>query len=349
MIIDRYLGAQLFIGTVLVLAALLVISSAIELMDEVHDMNDTYALTDVMRYIGLTMAGRVYEFLPVAVLIGGLINLGNLAAQSELVAFRAAGYPRKRIIFSVLGMGCLFAVFVAVFGETIMPLAEAAVARDRDDGGDSFQNTAAGIWSREGNHFIHAEEAAENGDYRNVSIYELGENDRLLRIVEGTSMRVESNRLLVRDARDTRITEQRIMLSRHPQIVIGRGIGFEEGVPMIGVPNAMNTLTLFKYIAFLESSSLRTDLHQYALWSRLSQPLAVVVMLLLALPFVFAPLRSSTGQRLFIGILIGLAYTLVAKLFGNAAIAFSFSPAVGALAPPLFGFAAGMYRLSLYR
>ncbi len=351
MTIDRYLGRQLFAGAALALAALLAISSLIDFMDEINDVDAAYTLAHVAHHIWLTTAGRVYEFLPTALLIGGLLNLGNLAAQSELIALRAAGYSRKHIILSVLGAGCVFVVFIAAIGETLVPAAESAAAKLRgdDERPGVFQKTGVGVWSREGERFIHARAAGGDGAYLDVSLYEFGGDRRLRRVISGAAMRVESDRLVLRDVREARLGDRRVDVAHRPQAVIARAVKLERGALGALAPGGLNTLELVRHIDFLKRSSLRRDFHEYVLWSRVSQPLSALVMLLLALPFVFAPVRSSAGQRLFYGILIGLSYTLVSKVFGNAAIVFEFSPALGALAPPALGFAAGLYRLALYR
>ena len=352
---DRYLAGQLFAGTLLALLALLALLSLVDFVDEIGDVGATYTPAAAGYYVWLTMPGRVYELLPVAMLIGGLLSLGNLAAQSELVALRAAGYSRKRIIASALGVGCLFAAATALIGETLVPPSTAAAARVQNDGRDVersglFQKTGVGTWSREGRRFIHAREAGEgSGAYFGVSIYEFDDDGRLERIVNGASLRVERERFVLRDVRDTRIDEERVRVSEAAQAVLARDAALDAGMLGAAVPSAMSARDLIRRIAFLERSSLRHDLHELELWSRISRPLSTLVMLLLALPFVFAPVRSGVGQRLFYGILIGLAYTLVSNIFGSAAIVWEFSPAVGAFAPLLLGFIYGAYRLAVYR
>ena len=351
MTIDRYLGGQLFTGTVLALAALLSLLTLVDFMDEAGDVDEVYTFAHVAHYIWLTTAGRIYELLPVAVLIGGLLNLGNLAAQSELVAMRVAGYSRKRIIFSVLGAGCVFTVLIVLIGETLAPMGESVAAGLRGGDGSSgvFQETGVGVWAREGERFIHARETGGEGSYFGVSLYEFGDGHRLRRVIESTVMEVEAERLVLRDAHEVRIDESRLTMTRLPRVVIERveGAG-SDGFGSVS-PAGLDTPALARHVGFLKRSGLRHDFHEYALWMRVSQPLSALVMLLLALPFVFAPAPGSAGQRLFHGILVGLAYMLLSKIFGNAAIVLELSPALGALAVPALGTAVGAYRLSLYR
>ena len=351
MTIDRYLASQLLVGTALVLAAVLVLLLLLEFIGEVQNIDETYTLTQAMRYIWLVMAGSAYESLPIAILIGGMLSFGSSAAQSEVIALRTTGYSRTRIILSVLSVGCLFAVFIALFGETVVPAAESAAAQVRGDDEHSglFQKGKVGIWSREGQRFIHAREEGEGEIYLGVSIYEFSNDRRLERVIRGDSMRVESDRFVLNGVHDAQINDQGVTLSQSPQSMIERAVTFEEGMFTSKAPETMNTVALFRYINFLKYSSLRHDYHELALWKRLSQPLSALVMLLLAMPFVFAPVRSSVGQRLFYGIMIGLSYMLISNLFSNAAVAFEFAPMVGALTPLLLCLVIGLYRLSLYR
>ena len=351
--IDSYLGAHLFFGTAIALMGLLAVLSLIDFVDEMKDIDLIYQLPDVLRYIGLTTPGRIYELLPVSVLIGGLVSFGNLAAQSELIALRAIGYSRKRIIFSMLGAGCVFVVLVGVIGETVVPLTEPAALRVRgdDDKFGLFQKTDVGIWSREGKYFIHAREVRKDGVYLDVSMYEFDDDNRLERIIFASSMQIENDRLILNDVQDARVEEARINMTRQTQLTIARAISLNEGTLGSVEPSMMSLRVLAKYIDFLKQNRLHYKLHELELWSKINQPLSVLVMLILGLPFVFSPVRSSTGQRLFYGILIGISYTLVSDLINNAVIVLDFPPVIGVFTPLLLGVSVGVgvYKLMPYR
>ena len=69
---------------------------------------------------------------------------------------------------------------------------------------------------------------------------------------------------------------------------------------------------------------------------KLLAPLIYVAMLVVAMPFVFGPQRSAgTGQRLLIGLLLGLAFFLSNYLLGNVVLLYGFPPLVGASLPTL--------------
>jgi lipopolysaccharide export system permease protein len=76
--------------------------------------------------------------------------------------------------------------------------------------------------------------------------------------------------------------------------------------------------------------------YRQAFWGKLAAPLQGLVMLLVGLPFAFGSARNSPlGKRLVIGIVVGLLFLLVSRLFSQAGHAFDIQPVVAALLPSL--------------
>ena len=68
-----------------------------------------------------------------------------------------------------------------------------------------------------------------------------------------------------------------------------------------------------------------------------------MIMLFIAMPFVFGPLRSSAaGKRLFIGVLIGLAFFLVNRTISSFGLVYGLPPLLSAALPPFTFFAAAL-------
>ena len=59
-------------------------------------------------------------------------------------------------------------------------------------------------------------------------------------------------------------------------------------------------------------------------------------MLIMALSFIFGPLRSVTmGARVLMGILTGFAFFIADRVFGPVALIYQLPPVVGALLPSI--------------
>jgi lipopolysaccharide export system permease protein len=78
------------------------------------------------------------------------------------------------------------------------------------------------------------------------------------------------------------------------------------------------------------------DAHRYlvAYWSRLANVFSVVIMTVLALPFVFGGLRSAgAGARLLVGLIIGLTYYVAGQVLTSGGEVYGVNPVVIAWAP----------------
>ena len=101
-------------------------------------------------------------------------------------------------------------------------------------------------------------------------------------------------------------------------------------------PESLSLTNLSDQVAYLKKNNLDSDRVELAYWIKLTSPLATIVMLMLSLPFVFASQRSGgAGQKIFIGILLGIAYVLANKLLTHLGLTYGLSPALSAFLPLL--------------
>ena len=71
-------------------------------------------------------------------------------------------------------------------------------------------------------------------------------------------------------------------------------------------------------------------------WSRIARLFAVIVVTLLALPFVFGPLRTTgAGTRTVIGVLLGVVFFLITRTVENGGQLFDLNPMLVGWLPTL--------------
>ncbi|MGH8336689.1 MAG: LptF/LptG family permease, partial [Gammaproteobacteria bacterium] len=91
---------------------------------------------------------------------------------------------------------------------------------------------------------------------------------------------------------------------------------------------------LYRYIGYLQSNGVNSNRYIAAFWGRVAVPVSLLVMLILALPFVFGPMRSATtGQRLVTGMLIGIGFSIFNSIFTQSGVVFGLNPVVTAWLP----------------
>ena len=94
-------------------------------------------------------------------------------------------------------------------------------------------------------------------------------------------------------------------------------------------PVSLSARGLMSYIGYLRKNELSAIRYEMELWSRIATTATVAVMPVLALAFVFGPLRSAgAGSRLMIGVMIGLAYFLLSETLANSGQVFDLDPAI---------------------
>lgn len=340
--IDLYLGRETLRGTLLILGALAAIDTLIDFASELADIDARYRFADVAAYTVLKLPPRLVEFLPAATLIGAIMSLGDLAARSELVALRAAGYSKRRIVFSTLIAGGALALATAAVGEWLAPPAEARAAALKGETA-AYARYGFGVWFKDGERFVYADTADDRRYFFGVELYEFDAGGALRRVIEADAMEARAGHLVLRAAREARLDAEPPTFAEHDELLLARA---RAAAPRERLPAHMGALELARHIAAARAAGLPAPRHEFALWQRLSHPLSILAMLVLAMPFVFAPMRDAgAGRRLFFGALLGLACFVFARSAIDIGLIYALPAWLGALAPLGVIFGAGLWLL----
>jgi lipopolysaccharide export system permease protein len=91
---------------------------------------------------------------------------------------------------------------------------------------------------------------------------------------------------------------------------------------------------LHRYIRFLTENGQQSHKFELAFWQRVIDPFVTLVMLLVAVPFVLNVSRSVTmGQRMMMGVIIGLVFILFDRMVGHLGLVYNFEPIIAAMLP----------------
>lgn len=377
--IERYLGGVVVSYTFLVMLVLLVILAFFEFMNQVGKLTDTYTLGLGAWYTLLKLPVYSYEIFPVVLLIGTLMGLGSLANQSELTILRVTGWSIGRILWAVLKTALLIWVFMVVVGEWLAPHSEAYAKKVRAEAlNERFSVGAgsdAGFWLRDAQRFIHVKQVLSSTELKDVTLYQQqgleGQNPVLNRVVQVARATYDNAQQswVFKQA-----TEQRMAFTPLSSSLPGTGVGQgpaeklelhseslqriaesfplkpEELVNLNIETRYLSVWNLYQYIAFLEANELEASQYTLEFWRKISLPLVVVAMIALVFPLIFGSLRQVTmGQRVFIGVLIGMGFHLLNQLIGNLTIIYHFPIMLGALLPALSVLLVALFWLSRAR
>lgn len=349
-IINRYLSQEIISSIVLVMIGLLAMFSFFDLIQELEDIGrGTYGLGKVLAFVLLSAPGHVYEVVPVAVLVGTMYALGQLARHSELTVFRVSGISVGSIALSLLKIGVIFALFTFIVGEFITPYSEKTAQRLRIKATDSViaQDFRSGLWVKDGNSFVNVEEVLPDSRLINIHIYEFDKEFRLRTISNAKSGKFDGDDWSLQEVAQTHFGQDRkIHTDFFHQASWQSLIRPELLNVLLVVPEKMSAWNLYSYIRHLSSNRQKTSRHEIALWAKMTYPIACIVMVVLALPFGFIHQRSGgASAKVFAGIMLGIIYQIMNRVFVHLGLLNDWPPGFSAITPTLLFLTAGISML----
>lgn len=351
-IIDRHIGRTLLTTTSLVLLVLVGLSSMIKYVEQLKRVGKgTYDLWDAALYVFYSMPRDLELFFPVCALLGALVGLGLLASHSELVVMQAAGKSKLDIVVSVLKTAIPVALLMMALGEWVVPNAErtAKELKTSATSGGSILASQRGTWAKDGDDFVYIGSVLDSKLLHNVTTYKFDENKRLIHVSHFNEAFYQKGSWQVSDVHNTFLSDDRIR-NLHKDSGVWHSSLTPDKLSVASVkPEALPISGLADYIDYLESGKQDPSHYRLALWRKILQPLAITTMMLLALSFIFGPLRSMTmGARIVLGVMAGFSFHMADRFFGPMSIVFNVPPALAAALPSLLflGFAIYLLRRS---
>ncbi len=346
-LVDRYISKTVISGILLALVILLILVGFLTLMDELGDAGKgNYTTADAFFYVLLVLPRRAYEVFPMAVLLGSLIGLGSLANNSELTAIRAAGISLARIIFSVMKAGLVFMLAVVLVGEFIAPNTEQYAERMRAEkiAKQITLKSKYGFWARDKSSFVNIRKILPGSQLKDIYIYEFSEDRRLKVATHAGFAQYQKDHWLLKDIKQSRFTEKGVV-SQHLDKATWESMLNPNLLDVVVVrPTMLPVWGLYRYISFMHENGQEATVYEVAFWSKIVTPLMTLVMVFLAVPFVFGTLRSvGIGQRVFAGSLLGLGFFILTKAFDHMAVVYSLNPLFAASVPGLIFLVAGFF------
>jgi len=337
-ILRRYLTTEIVAATALVIAALLMLFAFFDLVEQIKDLGrGGYNLRRVLVYVLLSVPDHVYWLFPVAALIGTLFALAQLVAGSEYTVMRTSGVSTTRFALTLASIGFMFAVVTFAFGEFIAPPAQQLAQRMRSQAitGLVAQEFRSGLWIKDDKSFINVIEVLPDTTLKGVRIYEFDGESRLVSISYAQRGAYQSGRRWVlQDVVQTRFEDMQTAVREIPQLdwrsVLDPGL-----INVLLVkPEQMSAWNLYSYSQHLKENRQKALRYEIALWAKLTYPLAVVVMMVLALPFAhFQSRQAGVGAKIFAGIMLGILFFFLNRLFSHLGLLNDWPPFATAVSP----------------
>jgi len=345
--ITTYVSRTLFNAMALTLLVFLSLDFIFGLIGQLEKTNDTYTAKEALYYMLLKMPFSFYEMTPFTCLIGALAGLGILAGSSELVIIRAAGVSVKRIAWMSLRPALFFIVAAVLVGEYVAPYTEQVADNRRTL---MLYNWVRGgpknMWNREGNEFMHVKAVLPSGVVYGLTRYSFNDQHQL-QSASYTKQAIyqdgywQEEDVSITHLGDRNVTQETLASRRWDTNLTPNLFNI-----LVLEPGNLSMRNLHYYANYLKEQNLNAGNYSLAFWQKCLQPLATISLVLIAISFIFGPLRSVTmGQRIFTGIILGVIFLLMQKLLGPSSLVFGFPPFVAVMIPITLCILIGVYLL----
>jgi lipopolysaccharide export system permease protein len=366
-VLRRYFSGEIYRSVAFVLVAFLALFAFLDMMSEIKSVGQGgYHVEHAFIYVSLGLPNYAYRIMPIAALIGTIYVMAQFAARSEFTVMRASSLSMSDAIRLLSRIAILFAVLTFLMGEFLAPRANdfREGFKRRIQGSAISSEFRSGLWAKDvlrdpvskqivGSRFLNAGKVEISGALRSVWIYEVDTQMRLMTLITAEEAHFLNNNQWrldrVKEMRFARDAGQRhsghsgvITQYKFDSSTLTSEITPDIMAVLVSDPDRMSALDLIVFTRHLEENRQRTDRYEIALWTKLFYPLAVFVMMALALPFAYLQSRSGgLSLKIFIGIMIGVSFQLINSLFSHIGLLNTWPPFMTAVAPSaLFLFAA---------
>ena len=342
----RRVGVQI-LALLAVLTALLQVLELLDMTTEV--LKRERGVLGLLYYAALRTPAEVVLMLPIAVLLGTMTAMHSMARNLEITTVRCAGVSLLRMFTFLLPVALALALVQFAMSERVLPHAE---------------NTLKSWWSESAPVGEEATRLWANTDRGPISIESISPDGRHLRglrlYVRNAAGLIES-RLAAGDARwdgqvwrlddvtELRFGDARLQRIREPTRVWNTNLKPDDVLRLDVARPRLSSMMLADVIAGARVGTQPLSYYRTVLYRSFTAPLALLVMLLLALPTACSQPRGRAGSREMLYALgLGLAFLLCDGMIAALGTSGRVPPLTTALAAPLLFGAIGFLRLRLY-
>jgi len=354
----RYLATEIYRSSSVVLMALVGLFSFFALVDDLDQVGrGGFKLYHLLFLELLALPTRIYDILPIGLLIGAILALAGLAQRHELVILRVSGVSGMRLLGMLWLVSVPVMILAIMLAEWLTPAAEIKLNETRltitgSAGGRSSGVLRSGYWFKEdtpgGERIINVGTLQAGGGASGVTLYDFTSARQLASITQAKAASFGTNELRLHDVAITaispslesslhggaRATEAPVVVTREAERTVSTTLTPELLLARVLTPERMSFTDLLDYVGYLNKNHLTSDRQIVAIWRKLIYPFTLLAMITIAAPIGFMQTRrGGVGVKIFLGILLGVGFFMLNQLSLNVGMLNRWPAWVTAVAP----------------
>jgi len=277
----------------------------------------------------------------VIALLGSIVALANLDRFNELTIISCTGFSRSRLLFAIALPTALMMILLWVCMEYITPPLQQFAETERH--ALRFRNEVrlpdGGVWSKNGNRYIHLEKMLKGGIPGDIDLFEFDDSGRLTRALHAKTAEVSEDRTwLFQRVREKQLVKNTLVTRNHKELEIGNLWSPAELPTLTLDSDSMRLSVLGSYSSYRAKTGQPNAKYRSTFWQKLLMPLTVGAMVLLATPIsanLGAKRHRSFGLDIALGALVGILFYLGTQIIFALGQLLNLNIPLVALAPTL--------------
>lgn len=356
--LNKYIFKNISSGLIIAITMFLALPVIIGFIQQIHVVGrGDFTMGSAVFYTMLTIPNIIFDYFPVSAVVGVVIGLGAMAANSELVVIQSAGVSRLKMAGITIVTLLIWLLPMSLMGEFVVPparlLAESYKSTKMNT--DVGLGLNSGVWIRDGNVIFNATPIGNVYDIKNknivmsdVTVYELDERLQVVKVSKAETARHKGNSWELKNLEVTEFVKSGVITQTIENKIWPSRIEPEILSITDARPKYLSIRNILKYKKFHQDKQDIPAKYDIALWSKYSYPIIVIATVLSGLPFLFGLLRSGGfGQRLLIGVMLGLVLFLFNKMLFNVGEVFLVHPFIVTTLPSTIIIFVSLWYLSL--
>jgi len=317
-IFEIYLLRQLVKNSTIVIIILTSIFCIFNLLSEIDEIGlKSYTFGAAIIFTISKIPEVLSQVFISGILIGSIISIGIMGENRELLVLGSGHISNKNIAVKFVKYGFVISffllIFIEIFSPSMITLGEKFKAGKLEK---SYEvDTGNNFWLKKGTKYINIGENFLPRDLKSVLVVDT--DKKILSLSKSNSAELNGSILVQNNAEiyEEIIENNLSKIIEKPRVNMLTELDIESDFLKPEQKNS-NIINLFKKIYSDNKFGLNTKLSETELYSRILKPIYLVIILLLALPYVFKFSRTqSISKKIFFGVLIGLVFNLFLKFF----------------------------------
>ena len=348
-ILYRYLFTRFLIGLLVSLTVLVSIEVFFSFTAELKYLGQgNFGMESILKYSILSLPKSILIMFPYAVLIGSMLSLGAMAADMEFISMHSSGISITKIITIILIQAFLLSALFYTVADSVVPEYTSKAENKKNTALNKkiiYENN--GVWFKDKNTFIKIHEIYSDENLKSIVMYKYDSDNVLLSIKTIKEATYMNSKWHLKGIEETFLNE----------IPVSKKYSYEEVTSSFIDKKLINIKThkseslsltdVVRNINYLKNNGLDTDVQKKIFWEKIFKPFSTIIMLFLAMPFIFGKHRSSNlSKRIVLGLFIGIIFFIVTSMLPNLGMVLGIMPFINVLLPHIVFIIIGLLLLN---